>query len=124
MNKKSIVLAINLMIFCTVSLLPMAEFGKYFTTAYWLPYTNGNQFELDAQKALKREIKQFNEEKLKKHLKEKDLRTFYTAKIVKAQTRQDKQPFWSGAYWLPYTCGKQLKIDDLVHKRSQIVINE
>lgn len=117
--KKLLSMMVFALIFSVSSM--RADIWKYFTTAYWLPYTNGNQLELDERKKLKREIKKENEKKLEQRLKGNGLRTFYIAKIVKAQTKQGKQPFWSAAYWLPYTSGNQFKIEDLDCKKSKVI---
>jgi hypothetical protein len=104
------------------SVVPVrADWLKYFTTAYWLPYTNGNQLSLDDQKALRHKIKEKNEKKLEKHLKGNDLRTFYIAKLQKTQEKKNRQYFYSSAYWFPYTCGNQFKIDGLNDKITKLV---
>src|SRR5947207_8399921 len=101
---------------------------KYFTLAYWLPYTCGNQLELDSkQRELEQQVQHWNESRLVHHLVGNDFKKLlcqkkhqhFTKEINKIDQQIDEltPSIFSTGYFLKYTNGNQFEIDDLNQRK-------
>lgn len=110
---------------------------KYFTAAYWLPYTCGDAFNRKPKIFVNPERVPFFSQEVKKYdmdtfiriLATNDLRPLFNSQkdvekeIARLKSVAPKTVFAS-AYWLPYTNGRQFDIDKLEEVKNSFQNNQ
>ncbi len=107
----------------------MESFGKkYFTAAYWLPYTCGDGFnkkqEVNTWQVpfFHQEVKIYTIDTFIKELPTADLKLLFNSKkeVEKEIQRINPKSIFHSGYWLPYTNGRQFDIEKLEEIKKQL----
>src|ERR1700722_17368608 len=108
---------------------PMGGFGKYFTAAYWLPYTCGDGFSkkqkvfVDTRRVpfFHQEVKMYTMDTFIRELPTADLKLLFNSKkeVEKEIQRIKPKSIIDSGHWLPVTNGRQLDIEKLEEIKQQ-----
>jgi hypothetical protein len=126
--KKLIVVAAMLTI--THVTHPMEGFGKYFTKAYWLPYTCGDALNkkpkvfVDTRRVpfFHQEVKKYTMDTFIRELPAEELKLLFNSKkeVEKEIQRITPKSIFDSGYWLPATNGRRFDIEKLEEIKQKL----